>query len=156
MISKGDKNGTWKVISFQYIFPMRGWIGKRHYYISFKEKILFELEKVRWLTQGQRVEIELGLRPTSCLCLCSVAQLCPTLCDPMDCSLPCSSVHGILQARILGWVASSLSMGSFQLRDWFHLSCVFCIVGRFFTTEPPWNPSTTYQGYFNFISSWQS
>ena len=47
MISKGDKNGTWKVISFQYIFPMRGWIGKRHYYISFKEKILFELEKVR-------------------------------------------------------------------------------------------------------------
>ena len=39
-----------------------------------------------------------------------VAQLCPTLCDPMDCSLPGSSVHGILQARILEWVAISFSM----------------------------------------------
>ena len=36
-----------------------------------------------------------------------VAQLCPTLCNPMDCSLPGSSVHGILQARILEWVAIS-------------------------------------------------
>ena len=35
----------------------------------------------------------------------SVAQLCPTLCDPMDCSPPGSSVHGIIQARILDWVA---------------------------------------------------
>ena len=41
-----------------------------------------------------------------------VAQLCLTLCDPMDCSLPCSSVHGILQARILEWVAMPFSRGS--------------------------------------------
>ena len=40
-----------------------------------------------------------------------VTQLCPTLCDPMDCSLPGSSVHGILQARILKWVAISFSRG---------------------------------------------
>ena len=39
-----------------------------------------------------------------------VAQLCLTLCDPMDCSLPSSSVHGILQARILEWVAISFSI----------------------------------------------
>ena len=38
-----------------------------------------------------------------------VTQLCPTLCDPMDSNLPGSSVHGILQARILQWVASSFS-----------------------------------------------
>ena len=38
-----------------------------------------------------------------------VAQLCPTLCDPMDCSPPGSSVHGILQARVLEWVAISFS-----------------------------------------------
>ena len=36
-----------------------------------------------------------------------VAQLCPTLCDPMDCSLPGSSIHGIFQARVLEWVAIS-------------------------------------------------
>ena len=41
-----------------------------------------------------------------------VVQLCPTLCDPMDCSPPGSSVHGIFQARILEWVAISFSRGS--------------------------------------------
>ena len=41
---------------------------------------------------------------------CSVAQLCPTLCDPIDCSLPGSSVHGILQARILEWGTIPFSM----------------------------------------------
>ena len=42
-----------------------------------------------------------------------VAQLCPTLRDPMDCSLPGSSVHGIFQARVLEWVAISFSRGSY-------------------------------------------
>ena len=46
-----------------------------------------------------------------------VAELCPTLCNPMDCSLPNSSVHGILQARILEWVASPSSRGSFRPGD---------------------------------------
>ena len=41
-----------------------------------------------------------------------VAQSCPALCDPVDCSPPGSSVHGILQARILQWVAMPLSRGS--------------------------------------------
>ena len=46
-----------------------------------------------------------------------VAQLRPTLRNPMDCSLPGSSVHGILQARILEWVAIPFSRGSPQSRD---------------------------------------
>ena len=46
-----------------------------------------------------------------------VAQLCPTLCSPMDCSLPGSSVHGILQAKILEWVAVPFSKESSQPRD---------------------------------------
>ena len=46
-----------------------------------------------------------------------VAQLCPTLCDPVDCSLPGSSIHGILQTRILEWVAISFSRGSSRSRD---------------------------------------
>ena len=48
-------------------------------------------------------------------------QSCPTLCDPMDCSPPGSSVHGILQARIMEWVAMPFSKGSSRLRD---RSCV--------------------------------
>ena len=58
-----------------------------------------------------------------------VTQLCPTLCDPMDCSSPGSSVHGILQARILESVAISFSRGSSQSRDW---NWVSCIAGRFY------------------------
>ena len=59
-----------------------------------------------------------------------VTQSCPTLCNPMDYSLPCSSVHGILQARILEWVAMSSSVGSSQPRDQTQVSY---IAGRFFT-----------------------
>ena len=59
-----------------------------------------------------------------------VAQSCPTLCDPIDCSLPGSSIHGIFQARILEWVAISFSRRSSQPRDW---TWVSHIVGRCFT-----------------------
>ena len=61
-----------------------------------------------------------------------VAQLCPILSNSMDCSPPGSSVHGILQARILEWVAISSSRGSSQPRD---QTCVSCIKGGFLT-EP--------------------
>ena len=63
-------------------------------------------------------------------CLCEVAQSCPTLCNPIDCSLPGSSVHGIFQARVLEWVAISFSRGSSQPRDRTQVSY---IVGRRFT-----------------------
>ena len=46
-----------------------------------------------------------------------VTQSCLTLCDPMDCSPPCSSVHGVLQARLLEWVAMPSSRGSSLPRD---------------------------------------
>ena len=52
------------------------------------------------------------------LCVCVlVAQSCPALCNPMDCSPPASSVHGILHARILEWVAIPFSRGSSQPKD---------------------------------------
>ena len=62
---------------------------------------------------------------TSCCC-CWVAKSCLTLCDPTDCSPPGSSVHGILQARILEWVAISFSRGSSRPRDWTCVSCLSC------------------------------
>ena len=60
------------------------------------------------------------------LCVRLIAQLCLTLCDPVDCSPPGSSVHGISQARILGWVAISCSRGSSGSRDWTFISCFSC------------------------------
>ena len=66
-----------------------------------------------------------------------IAQSCPPLCHPTDCSLPGSSVHGILWARILEWVAITFSRESSQSRDWIQVSC---IAGDSLLSEPPGEP----------------
>ena len=63
------------------------------------------------------------------LCCAKSLQSCPTLCDPMDCSPPGSSVHGIFQARILEWVAMLSSRRSPRPRDRTCVSDVSCIAG---------------------------
>ena len=74
-----------------------------------------------------------------CVCVCSVAQSPLTLCDPMDCSAPGSSVHGILQARIWSGLPCP-SPGDFPNPGIeLPVSCVFCIAGKFFTAAPPWS-----------------
>ena len=84
-----------------------------------------------------------------------VAQLCPTLCDPMD-----YTVHGILQARILEWVAFPFSRGSSQPRDQTQVSC---IAGGFFTSWATreaqklvlkWSEEIVGVGVVNFLQSW--
>ena len=64
-----------------------------------------------------------------------LAQPSLTLCDPVDYSLPGSPVHGILQTRILEWVAIFFSRGPSWPRDW---TWVSCIAGRFFTIWATW------------------
>ena len=90
-----------------------------------------------WLYQFASCE-HLSLCHTSILargwvCVCSAAQLCLTLCDPMDCNPPGFSAHGIFQVRILEWVVISYSKGFFWSGDQTNVSCIFFIVGRFFT-----------------------
>ena len=69
-----------------------------------------------------------------------VVQSCPTLCDPMDCSLPGSSVHGIFQARVLEWGAIAFSMDKYSLYYW--VSTIFghcskhCVDKRVHKTVP--------------------
>ena len=91
-----------------------------------------------------------------CVCVCARAcacslQLCSTLCDPMNCSPPGSSVHGIIQSRTLEWVVISLSRGSSQPRDWTHISCISCTAGKFFTIEPLGKPEGTIYFQVNVI-----
>ena len=64
---------------------------------------------------------------------CASSQVCPALCDPVDCSRPGPSVRGILQARMLEWVAMPSSRGSSRPRERTQVSC---IAGGFFTPEP--------------------
>ena len=73
-------------------------------------------------------------------CVCVSTHSCPTLCDPMDCSPTCSSVHGIFQARILEWVAipfpeELLNPGTKPVST---VSPV--LTGEFFTITPPGKP----------------
>ena len=74
----------------------------------------------------------------ACMGACAVTQSCLSLCNPMGCSPPGFSVHGISQARILEWVAVSFSRGSSQGRD--HIQVSY-IAGRFFTNYATWETS---------------
>ena len=74
-----------------------------------------------------------------CVCLPAKSlQPCLTLCDPLDCSPPASSVCGIFQARVLEWVAMLSSRGSSQPRDGTQVSYASCIADWFFTTSATW------------------
>jgi len=67
---------------------------------------------------------------------CLVGKSCPTLLQPLNCCLQGSFVHGILQTRILRWVAISFFRQSSPPRD---LTSISCTEGGFFTAELPWN-----------------
>ena len=97
----------------------------------------------------------------SCFCCRSVTKSCPTLSKLVDCSMPGSSVHEILQARILEWVAMLSSRGSAQPRDRTHVSWVSKTQGRsrlnlqdwqvgFLPLAPPGKPTLTQQPQLTF------
>ena len=69
----------------------------------------------------------LGALAVLCMLYAKPPQSCLTLCNPMDHSRPGSSVHGILQARILEWVAMPSSRGSSRPRDRTCISCISCL-----------------------------
>ena len=81
----------------------------------------------------------------SCVCT-QPLQLCLTFWNPMDCSLPDSSVHGILQARILEWVVMPSSRGSSPPRDG---TWVSCMTDWFFTAEPLGKPLRVLRDHFS-------
>ena len=93
--------------------PRTVWKGKKIWH----QKMRPSSEGVKYATGGMKVEV-------------LVTQSCLTLCKPVDYNLPCSSLHGILQARILERVSIPFSRGSSWLRDWTQVSH---IVGIFFT-----------------------
>ena len=94
-------------------------------------KVVVANSSILWHRQGRGKYFITTRRCKSAwsVCVC-VAQACPTLCDPTDCSPPGFSVHEILQARILEWIAIPFSRGTSQPRD---QTLVSCIAGRFFT-----------------------
>ena len=112
---------------------------------SYKEYVFLIFLKVH-LSCSVSVSLQCWNRSVVCFVCVLVSQSCPTLCDPMDCSLPGSSVRGILQARILEWVAVPFCRGSSLPRDQTQVSC---IAGRFFTI-------LSYPGSSKFGLRWNS
>jgi len=93
--------------------------------------VLLSLPPLSLLTLTAGVEMSSCVYKFDCMCVCVlVGQSCLTLCDPTDCSPPGFSVHGILQARILDWIAIPFSRGTSQPRN---RTLVSCMAGRFFT-----------------------
>ena len=115
-ISPGQNTGVGSLSLLQKIFPIQG----SNPGLPNCRQILYQLSH-----QGVCVQL---------------LQSCPTLCDPMNCSLPDSSVHGVLQARIPWWAAMPSSRGSFQPRDGTCVSWESCTAGRFLTAEPLGKP----------------
>ena len=113
------------------------WFSYIHYihnqdiHIQYIHRLIFHILFYYGLSLGIEYSSLCYTVGSCCLSMCSVTQSNPTLCDPMACSPPGSSVHGILQARILEWVAISFYMGSSWPRNWTGVSC---IAGRFSTS----------------------
>ena len=99
----------WVVLSVWNVFSWLGWIlcfvNLYNYF-----HIQFSFLRIWMVWDFQRLDMKVTSES-------EVAQSCPTLCDPMDCSLPDSSIHGIFQARVLEWGAISFSRGPFWPRD---------------------------------------
>ena len=94
---------------------LTNWNISTIFIVTFKKKNVCEM---RWICDSAHKLL------ISFICMCLVAKLCLTLCYPMDCNLPGSSVYGIFQARIVEWIAISLCRGSSQPRDWICTSCI--------------------------------
>ena len=122
----------WNIWEYPSVVPHCQFINYKVLLISSKEEEqIKENRKIIWKQSISESESE-------------VTQLCLTLCDPMDCSLPGSSVNGIFHATVLEWVAISFSRGSCWPRDWTQVSC---IVGRCFTiwaTREVWKQGICY------------
>ena len=95
---------------------------------------------------GKGLVWKFGIRDRSQYMQCCCLDTMSCLCDPMDCSPPGSSVHGTSQARILEWAAISFSRGCSRPRN---RTCISCLAGRFFTTEPHGKPKPVYIEWIN-------
>ena len=123
-------------IIYTMLTVVNSWWGRGKVFFTFFSCLLLWVNISQWTCMTfffhwSIIDVQYYMLPTySIVETVLVAQSCPTLCDPTDCSPPGSSVHGILQAGILKWIAIPFSRGSSQPRD---RSQVSCIAGRFFT-----------------------
>ena len=114
--------------------------------LTFPLRCIIDTSEIAYLYLNTRSPYHYQLLPLPTCVRAEWLQSHPTLCDPMDCSLPGSSVHGILQARKLEWVTTTSSRGSFQPRDRTCVFCGSCIAGGFFPLSYQGSPDCARAG----------
>jgi len=117
--------------------------------ITENKTFLLEWNPVSW----KHLPGGFNLKVFSVCVLCAKSlQSCPTLCDPMDCRLPDSSVYAIIQIRILECVAISFSRKSSWPRDWAHIFCITYIGRQLLSLNslPTWWVSSVFYSPINF------
>ena len=122
--------------------------GRRGVLSFIRALIPFKRAPPSWLKPFPKAALPNNITMCMFLLLAQLLQSCQTLCNSMDCSPPGSSVHGILQARILEWAAMPFSRISSPPRDRTHVSCSFCTAGKFFTAEPLGKPHHHYSSVY--------
>ena len=143
---RNPRQGSWKVFSFHTLWHLVvccHWCyfqSFTFFYVYGAFLLVISLFPILWENRAVSQTAEWGSWDHEELIVCSKTtnlrvcvhakslQSCSIFCDPMDYSPPGSSAHGILQARILEWVAMPSCSGSFWLRDWTRISYVSCIV----------------------------
>ena len=135
--SKNQTQASCITCRFLTIWATKNTQSRNRRYIHFV-LLLQQISTTFWLNQCTLIVlVSWSHKSDTCGMLTLVLSRVWLFWNPEDCSPPGSSVHGILQARILGWVAISFSRGSSRPRDG---TWVSCLAGWFFTTEPPGKP----------------
>ena len=123
----GGQSSAWVLSPQVWMSSLYGSYGPRALCVwQLCMRMWFKTPRLRKNLTPQKL-LQLTACNHQCVCAYLVAQSCLTLWDPMDCNLPGSSVHGILQARILEWIAMPSFRGSSWPRDWTLVSWVSCI-----------------------------
>ena len=125
---QGGKFCHWALPPFNHVIQTHGLKPKEHFHLEISRHL-------RTLTSSYSPTVH----------ACKSLQSCPTLCDPMDSSLPGPSVHRILQARILEWVAMPSSRESSQSRNRTCISVSPAWASGFFTTSTTWEAPVPWQ-----------
>ena len=116
---------TWKLYSWVFIPEKQKLCSHTHLYINVHRSLVTKNQKQpRCLSPGEWLDKLWYIYTTEYCCLVAKLLSVWLFCDPMDCSLPGSSVHETFQARILELVAILFSRGSSQTRDWTHIPSI--------------------------------
>ena len=142
-------------VNWTRLSPPQSKSGKKHISSQLGLSYVHESQKVQWAEVGSKGSLQCNLKKEErksspkpyinvCMCVCAHAnslQSCPTLCDPIDCSPPGSSVYGILQVRMLEPVAMPSSRGSSQTRDQMSLFSLLQCQAVSLSLAPPGKPT---------------